>query len=74
MNEADKNIDRATIIMGILLAIMVALSIYDAVVNAPEEVPIIIKQTSSMITTEYFTNVSDLLYVLSNDNCEIYTK
>ena len=74
MNEADKNIDRATIIMGILLAIMVALSIYDAVVNAPEEVPIIIKQTSSMITTEYFTNVSDLLYVLSNDNYEIYTK
>ena len=74
MNEVDKNIDRATIIMGILLAIMVALSIYDAVVNAPEEVPIIIKQTSSMITTEYFTNVSDLLYVLSNDNYEIYTK
>lgn len=74
MNKADKNIDRATIIMGILLAILVALNIYDAVVNAPEEVPIIIRKTTDTITTEYFTSVSDLLYVFNNDNYEIYTK
>lgn len=73
-DKTDKMIDKATIVLGVLLAIMIGLTIYDAVVNAPENVPIIVKQTSSTITTEYFTRVSDVLYVFDNNCYEIYKK
>ena len=73
-DKTDKMIDRATVVLGVLLAIMIGLTIYDAVVNAPENVPIIVKQTSSTITTEYFTRVSDVLYVFDNNCYEIYKK
>jgi len=61
-------------IMGVLLAAMISLTVYDAIVNTPESFPIIIKETTSTINTQYFTDVSDLLYVFDNDNYEIYKK
>ena len=73
-DKTDKMIDRATVILSVLLAIMIGLTIYDAVVNVPENVPIIVKQTHSTITTEYFTRVSDILYVFDNNCYEIYKK
>ena len=70
----DKIINRAITIMGVLLVVMISLTIYDAIINTPESFPIIIKETTSTINTQYFTNVSDLLYVLNTDNYEIYKK
>lgn len=70
----DKIINRAITIMGILLVVMISLTIYDTAINAPESFPIIIKETASTIHTQYFTDVSDLLYVLNDDNYEIYKK
>ena len=70
----DKIINRAIMIMGVLLAAMISLTVYDAIVNTPESFPIIIKETTSTINTQYFTDVSDLLYVFDNDNYEIYKK
>lgn len=70
----DKIINRAIMIMGVLLVVMVSLIVYDAIINTPESFPIIIKDTTSTINTQYFTDVSDLLYVLDTDNYEIYKK
>jgi len=70
----DKIINRAITITGVLLVAMIGLTIYDAIINTPESFPIIIKETTSTINTQYFTNVSDLLYVLNTDNYEIYKK
>lgn len=70
----DKIINRAIMIMGVLLVVMVSLTVYDAIINTPESFPIIIKDTTSTINTQYFTDVSDLLYVLDTDNYEIYKK
>jgi len=70
----DKIINQAIMIMGVLLAAMISLTVYDAIVNTPESFPIIIKETTSTINTQYFTDVSDLLYVFDNDNYEIYKK
>ena len=70
----DKIINRAITIMGVLLVVMISLTIYDAIINTPESFPIIIKETTSTINTQYFTNVSDLLYVLNTDDYEIYKK
>jgi hypothetical protein len=70
----DKIINRAITIMGVLLVAIIGLTIYDAIINTPESFPIIIKETTSTINTQYFTNVSDLLYVLNTDNYEIYKK
>jgi len=73
-DHKDKIINRAIMIMGVLLAAMISLTVYDAIVNTPESFPIIIKETTSTINTQYFTDVSDLLYVFDNDNYEIYKK
>ena len=73
-DNTDTKINRALAIVGVLLIAMIGLTIYDAIVNAPESCPIVIRNTSSTITTEYFTDVSDLLYVFNNDNYEIYKK
>lgn len=73
-DHSDKIINRAIMIMGVLLAAMISLTVYDAIVNTPESFPIIIKETTSTINTQYFTDVSDLLYVFNNDNYEIYKK
>ena len=73
-DKTDKIIDRATAVICVLLALVVGFTAYDSVVNAPENIPIIIKQVNSTINTEYFTSVSDLLYALNNDNYEIYMK
>jgi len=73
-DHSDKIINRAIMIVNVLLAVMVSLTIYDAVTNKPEEVPIIFRSDCDTITTEYFTNVSDLLYVFDNDKYEIYKK
>ena len=73
-DKTDKMIDRATAVICVLLALMVGLTAYDAIVNEPENIPIIIRQVNSTINTEYFTSVSDLLYALNNDNYEIYMK
>ena len=70
----DKILNRAIMIVNVLLAVMIGLTIYDAVANAPEDVPVIIRGGYDTITTEYFTNVSDLLYVFDNDKYEIYKK
>ena len=70
----DKIINRAITIMSVLLVAMIGLTIYDAIINTPESFPIIIKETTNTINTRYFTNVSDLLYVLNTDNYEIYKK
>ena len=70
----DKIINRVTIIIGVLLVVMIGLTIYDTIINAPESFPIIIKDKTSTINTQYFTDVSDLLYVLNADNYEIYKK
>jgi len=70
----DKIINRAITIMGILLVAIVSLTVYDAIINKSESFPIIIKETISTINTQYFTDVSDLLYVLNTDNYEIYKK
>lgn len=70
----DKIINRVTIIIGVLLVAMIGLTIYDTIINAPESFPIIIKDKTSTINTQYFTDVSDLLYVLNADNYEIYKK
>lgn len=73
-DKTDKMIDRATAVICVLLVLVVGLTAYDAIVNAPENIPIVIKRVNSTINTEYFTSVSDLLYVLSNDNYETYMK
>jgi phosphohistidine swiveling domain-containing protein len=73
-DKTDKMIDRATKTICVLLVLVVGLTAYDAIVNAPENIPIVIKRVNSTINTEYFTSVSDLLYVLNNDNYEIYMK
>ena len=73
-DHSDKIINRAIMIMGVLLAAMISLTVYDAIVNTPESFPIIIKETTSTINTQYFTDVSDLLYVFDNNNYEIYKK
>jgi hypothetical protein len=70
----DKIINRAIMIMGVLLVAMISLTAYDAIINTPDSFPIIIKETTSTINTQYFTDVSDLLYVLNTDNYEIYKK
>ena len=70
----NKIVDRAIVIICALLVVMISLTIYDTVINAPESFPIIIKETASTINTQYFTDVSDLLYVLNTDNYEIYKK
>jgi len=70
----NKIVDRAIVIICALLVVMISLTIYDTVINAPESFPIIIKETASTINTQYFTDVSDLLYVLNDDNYEIYKK
>lgn len=70
----DKVINLAIIVTCILSAVMISLTVYDSVINAPESFPIIIKETTCTINTQYFTNVSDLLYVLNTDNYEIYKK
>jgi len=70
----DKIINRAITIMSVLLVAMIGLTIYDAIINTPESFPIIIKETTSTINTQYFTNVSDLLYVFNTDSYEIYKK
>ena len=73
-DKTDKMIDRATAVICVLMVLVVGLTAYDAIVNAPENIPIVIKRVNSTINTEYFTSVSDLLYVLSNDNYETYMK
>lgn len=73
-DETDKIIDIATAILCMILVLLVGLTAYDTIFNAPEEVPIIIRGESNMIHAEYLSSVSDLLYVLSNNNYEIYTK
>lgn len=73
-DNINSKINRAILIMSILLAAMIGLTIYDAIINTPESFSIIIKETTSTINTEYFTDVSDLLYVLNTDNYEIYKK
>jgi phosphohistidine swiveling domain-containing protein len=73
-DKTDKMIDKATAVICVLLVLVVGLTAYDAIVNAPENIPIVIKRVNSTINTEYFTSVSDLLYVLSNDNYETYMK
>jgi len=73
-DNIDSKINKAILIMSVLLAAMIGLTIYDAIVNTPESFSIIIKETTSTINTEYFTDVSDLLYVLNTDNYEIYKK
>lgn len=73
-DETDNIIDIATVILCMILALLVGLTAYDTIFNAPEEVPIIIKGERNMIHAEYLSSVSDLLYVLNNDNYKIYTK
>lgn len=73
-DNINSKINGAILIMSILLAAMIGLTIYDAIINTPESFPIIIKDKTSTINTEYFTDVSDLLYVLNTDNYEIYKK
>lgn len=73
-DKTDKIINQAIAVVCMLIVILVGLTAYDAIVNAPENIPIVIKRVNSTINTEYFTSVSDLLYVIENDYSEIYMK
>jgi len=73
-DNIDSKINKAILIMSVLMAAIVGLTVYDSISNAPESSPIIIRETTSTINTQYFTDVSDLLYVLNTDNYEIYKK
>jgi hypothetical protein len=73
-DNIDSKINKAILIMSVLMAAIVGLTVYDSISNAPESSSIIIRETTSTINTQYFTDVSDLLYVLNTDNYEIYKK